>query len=68
MTTEPVSQVHRWRAFAVLAVAFFMTIVDLTIVNIALPTIGRAHRFCPAAMDFRPSASHKEGEHASVQC
>src|SRR6266568_2131103 len=41
MTTEPVSQVHRWRAFAVLAVSFFMTIVDLTIVNVALPTIGR---------------------------
>ena len=41
MTTEPVPQVHRWRAFAVLAVSFFMTIVDLTIVNVALPTIGR---------------------------
>lgn len=26
--------VHRWRAFAVLAVAFFMAIVDLTIVNV----------------------------------
>jgi len=34
------NQVRRWRAFAVLAVAFFMTIVDLTIVNVALPTIG----------------------------
>jgi EmrB/QacA subfamily drug resistance transporter len=32
---------HRWRAFAVLAVAYFMTIVDLTIVNVALPSIGR---------------------------
>src|SRR6266571_3629496 len=41
MTTEPVPQVHRWRAFAVLAVSFFMTIIDLTIVNVALPTIGR---------------------------
>ena len=36
-----VSQVRRWRAFAVLAVSFFMTIVDLAIVNVALPTIGR---------------------------
>ncbi len=35
------NQVHRWRAFAVLAVAFFMTIADLAIVNVALPTIGR---------------------------
>jgi hypothetical protein len=35
------SDIHRWRAFSLLAVAFFMTIVDLTIVNVALPTIGR---------------------------
>ncbi len=34
-------QVHRWRAFAVLAVSYFMTIADLAIVNVALPTIGR---------------------------
>jgi EmrB/QacA subfamily drug resistance transporter len=31
---------HRWHAFALLVVAYFMTIVDLTIVNVALPTIG----------------------------
>src|SRR5205823_2216174 len=36
---------HPWRAFAVLAVSFFMTIVDLTIVNVALPTIGRKLQF-----------------------
>jgi EmrB/QacA subfamily drug resistance transporter len=41
MTTESGPQVHRWRAFALLAVSFFMTIVDLAIVNVALPTIGR---------------------------
>src|SRR6266851_7922222 len=34
-------QVRRWPAFAVLAVSFFMTIADLAIVNVALPTIGR---------------------------
>ena len=34
-------QIHRWRAFAVLAVSFFMTVADLAIVNVALPTIGR---------------------------
>jgi EmrB/QacA subfamily drug resistance transporter len=33
-------EVHRWGAFALLAVAYFMTIVDLTITNVALPTIG----------------------------
>jgi MFS family permease len=35
------NQVHRWHAFAVLAVSFFMTVADLAIVNVALPTIGR---------------------------
>ena len=39
---QSVPQIRRWRAFAVLAVSFFMTIVDLAIVNVALPTIGRA--------------------------
>ena len=44
---SPVAEqsVHRWRAFAVLAVSYFMTIVDLTIVNVALPTIGRKLHF-----------------------
>ena len=37
--------INRWRAFAVLAVAYFMTVVDLTIVNTALPTIGRDLHF-----------------------
>jgi MFS family permease len=44
--SPPVDEaVHRWRAFAVLAVSYFMTIVDLTIVNVALPTIGRKLHF-----------------------
>src|ERR1700751_3291251 len=38
-------EVHRWRAFALLAVAFFMTVVDLTMTNVALPTIGRKLHF-----------------------
>ena len=36
---------HRWRAFALLAVAYFVTIADLAIVNVALPTIGRKLHF-----------------------
>ena len=36
---------QRWRAFALLVVAYFMTIVDFTIVNVALPTIGRTLHF-----------------------
>jgi len=42
MTTESEPGIRRWRAFSVLAVSYFMTIVDLTIVNVSLPTIGRA--------------------------
>src|SRR5215472_5363487 len=37
--------IKRWRAFALLAVAYFMTIIDLTIVNVSLPTIGRDLHF-----------------------
>ncbi len=37
--------INRWRAFALLAVSFFMTVIDLTIVNVSLPTIGRDLRF-----------------------
>ena len=50
--TEPARPVHRWRAFAVLAVAYFMTIVDLTIVNVSLPTIGRALHFSEANLQW----------------
>jgi EmrB/QacA subfamily drug resistance transporter len=38
-------EVRRWRAFWLLAVSYFMTVVDLTIVNVALPTIGRKLHF-----------------------
>jgi EmrB/QacA subfamily drug resistance transporter len=38
-------EVRRWRAFSVLAVAFLMTVIDLAIVNVALPTIGRKLHF-----------------------
>jgi EmrB/QacA subfamily drug resistance transporter len=44
--------VHRGRGFALLAVAYFMTIVDLTIVNVALPTIGRELRFTESDLQW----------------
>src|SRR3954470_23381522 len=44
--------IQRWRAFAVLAVAYFMTIVDLTIVNVALPTIGRDLHFSETGLQW----------------
>ena len=37
--------VRKWRAFSLLVVAYFMTIVDLTIVNVALPSIGAKLHF-----------------------
>src|SRR5262249_32823846 len=52
MPAQPVPQAHRWRAFAVLAVSFFMTIVDLTIVNVALPTIGRQLHFSESNLQW----------------
>jgi EmrB/QacA subfamily drug resistance transporter len=37
-TTEP--DPRRWLALAVVGTAFFMTVLDVSIVNVALPTIG----------------------------
>jgi EmrB/QacA subfamily drug resistance transporter len=39
------SHPHRWRILAVVATAFFMTILDVSIVNVALPSIGRDLEF-----------------------
>jgi len=39
------SNPHRWRILAVVATAFFMTILDVSIVNVALPSIGRSLHF-----------------------
>jgi EmrB/QacA subfamily drug resistance transporter len=47
-----VTPVHRWRAFSVLAVGYFMTIVDLTIVNVALPTIGHDLEFSESNLQW----------------
>ncbi len=43
---------HRWRAFSVLALGYFMTIVDLTIVNVALPTIGADLHFSESGLQW----------------
>ena len=42
----------RWQAFALLVVAYFMTIVDLTIVNVALPTIGQKLHFSESDLQW----------------
>jgi EmrB/QacA subfamily drug resistance transporter len=36
---------RRWKALAVVCAAFFMTVLDVSIVNVALPTIGTALDF-----------------------
>ncbi|WP_042410116.1 MFS transporter [Streptacidiphilus carbonis] len=46
----------RWRAFALLAVAAFMTTVDLTIVNVALPTIGTKLHFAESNLQWLVTA------------
>src|SRR6201994_1222264 len=43
---------RRWSAFALLVVAYFITIVDFTIVNVALPTIGRRLHFAEADLQW----------------
>jgi EmrB/QacA subfamily drug resistance transporter len=43
---------RRWRAFSLLAVAYFMVVVDLTIVNVALPTIGRKLHFAESDLQW----------------
>jgi EmrB/QacA subfamily drug resistance transporter len=42
---SPVPYPHRWRAFAVVGTAFFMTILDAAIANVALPSIGEDLEF-----------------------
>src|SRR6266481_6136177 len=54
---EPTSHaINRWRAFSLLALAYFMTIVDLTIVNVSLPTIGRDLHFSETNLQWVATA------------
>jgi EmrB/QacA subfamily drug resistance transporter len=53
---RPLSPDRRWRAFALLVVAYFITIVDFTIVNVALPTIGRRLHFPEADLQWLVTA------------
>ena len=47
---------RRWKAFALLVVTYFITIVDFTIVNVALPTIGRELRFPESGLQWLVTA------------
>jgi EmrB/QacA subfamily drug resistance transporter len=48
----PPGEVRRWQAFSLLAVAYFMTAVDLLIVNVALPTIGVKLHFAESDLQW----------------
>jgi EmrB/QacA subfamily drug resistance transporter len=54
--THTAPPIKRWRAFALLAIAFFMTIIDLTIVNVSLPTIGRDLHFTQTNLQWVATA------------
>ncbi|ACU76250.1 major facilitator superfamily MFS_1 [Catenulispora acidiphila DSM 44928] len=43
---------HPWRAFSLLGVAYFMTAVDMLIVNVALPTIGTKLHFAQTDLQW----------------
>jgi EmrB/QacA subfamily drug resistance transporter len=48
----PAANRRPWAVLAVLAVAQFMVILDITIVNVALPSIGRALHFARAELQW----------------
>jgi EmrB/QacA subfamily drug resistance transporter len=52
----PTRHVHRWLAFALLGVTYFITTIDLTIVNVSLPTIGRELHFSETSLQWVATA------------
>jgi EmrB/QacA subfamily drug resistance transporter len=43
---------NRWKALAVVCAAFFMTVLDVSIVNVALPSIGKPLHFAQADLQW----------------
>jgi EmrB/QacA subfamily drug resistance transporter len=43
---------RRWQALAIVCVAFFMTVLDVSIVNVALPSIGDSLHFSPTGLQW----------------
>jgi EmrB/QacA subfamily drug resistance transporter len=43
---------RRWTALAIVCAAFFMTVLDVSIVNVALPSIGKALHFSEANLQW----------------
>jgi EmrB/QacA subfamily drug resistance transporter len=51
-TTTAVPDPRRWQALALVCVAFFMTVLDVSIVNVALPSIGNDLHFSPTGLQW----------------
>src|SRR5437764_1723792 len=43
---------NRWKALAIVCAAFFMTVLDVSIVNVALPSIGSSLHFSEANLQW----------------
>jgi len=43
---------RRWKALAIVCAAFFMTVLDIAIVNVALPSIGRSLHFSESNLQW----------------
>jgi EmrB/QacA subfamily drug resistance transporter len=43
---------RRWKALALVCAAFFMTVLDVSIVNVALPSIGRSLHFSRESLQW----------------
>ena len=52
MTAEQAVDPRRWQALALVCVAFFMTVLDVSIVNVALPSIGRHLHFSETGLQW----------------
>src|ERR1700730_12015522 len=52
MTTLPDVHNRRWLAFALLAVAQFVVVLEASIVNVALPSIGRGLHFSQNSLSW----------------
>jgi EmrB/QacA subfamily drug resistance transporter len=52
----PTRRINRWLAFALLGVTYFITTIDLTIVNVSLPTIGRDLHFSQTNLQWVATA------------
>src|SRR5947199_10098135 len=51
-TKTAVPDPKRWLALALVCVAFFMTVLDVSIVNVALPSIGRSLHFSETGLQW----------------